>query len=144
MNMWNDYLRTVGTPGEAYMERGQLNMPYICGETPTNQEVKEGVQKLFTQGFMMGDPAPSNFKRTPEGQVVPVDFGQVFRPQNIHSIDPTIMGEIVHDYVKGGFRAVPESLKADYRDAIKAMVKEIGSSPLKRMNVRQLARAGLL
>lgn len=145
MNMWNDYLHTVGHGGEAYMERGQLSMPYIHGETPTHLEVKEGVQQLFNQGFMIGDPAPNNFKRTPEGQVVPVDFGQVFRPQNIHTLEPTVMGEIVRDYVKGGFRAIPESLQADYRDAIKAMVKKSGSNnPLKQMNVRQLARAGLL
>ncbi|WP_282396783.1 hypothetical protein [Pseudomonas sp. PS01298] len=145
MNMWNAYLHATGKPGEAYMERGHLNMPYIEGGLPTDQEVKDAVDNLFKLGFMIGDPKAQNFKKTPGEEVVPVDFGQVFKPDRISDIDPRVMSDIVHDYAKGGFKTIPEGLKADYRSAITDMAKLQGNhNPLRRMNVRELRRAELI
>ena len=145
LNMCNAYLRaTASRTQEAFLEGGKLNMPYIAGQSPTQQEVKEAVQKLFTLGFMMGDPTPDNFKKTAEGKVVPVDFGLMFERHLSDSISQHVKIEIVHDYAKGGFKCIPDALGADYQGAINAMDQQLGClGPLGRMNIPQLRRAGL-
>lgn len=143
--MCNDYLSASGSPaGRAFLDGGKLNMPYICGELPSQQEVKNAVQELFSLGFMMGDPCPENFKRTPQGKVVPVDFGLMFQPRDLKRIPSHLMGEIVNDYAKGGFRSIPDTLRAEYRDAITAIDEQLGKrGVLGRMTIQKLQRSGL-
>lgn len=143
--MCNDYLSASGSPaGRAYLDGGKLNMPYICGETPSKQEVENAVQELFNLGFMMGDPCPENFKKTPLGKVVPVDFGLMFQPRDLERIPSHLKGEIVNDYAKGGFESIPDTLRAEYRDAITAIDQQLGmGSVLGRMTAQKLRRSGL-
>lgn len=145
LNMCNDYLRATDSRTQAaFLDGGKLNMPYIAGQTPTQEEVKEAVRDLFKLDFMMGDPAPENFKKTAEGKIVPVDFGLMFKRHLTNSIAPHIKIEIVRDYAKGGFKCIPDALRGDYQNAINAMDDQLGSrSPLGRMNIQQLRRAGL-
>ncbi|SDR41712.1 hypothetical protein SAMN04490186_6295 [Pseudomonas grimontii] len=145
LNMCNDYLRATDSRTQAaFLDGGKLNMPYIAGQTPTQEEVKEAVRDLFKLDFMMGDPAPENFKKTAEGKIVPVDFGLMFKRHLTDSIAPHIKIEIVHDYAKGGFECIPDALAGDYQNTINAMEKQLGDrSPSRRMNIPQLRRAGL-
>ncbi len=102
------------------------------------------MQDLFTLDFMMGDPKPDNFKKNAKGKVVPVDFGLMFKRHLTDSLAPHIKIEIVHDYAKGGFEYIPDALRGDYQNAINAMDDQLGNqSPLGRMNIPQLRRAGL-
>ena len=141
----NAYLSATGSAAnKAFMDGRTLNMPYIEGETPSVQQTKGAMQELFELGFMMGDPKPDNFKKTPDGHVVPVDFGLMFRRQDAENIPPQVMSEIVHDYAKGGFKCIPAALQTHYRDTICAIDAQLGSQgQLGRMNIPLLKRAGL-
>lgn len=141
----NHYLSATGnTANQAFLDGDTLNMPYIEGETPSLQETKTAVQELFERGFMMGDPAPENFKKTPDGKVVPVDFGLMFQHQSALSVHKQVMIEIVHDYAKGGFKCIPAVLHSHYRDSICAMDTQLGAQgQLGRMNIPQLKQARL-
>ncbi|KWO22435.1 hypothetical protein WM25_09715 [Burkholderia ubonensis] len=128
---------------EARLEGNTLVMPYIAGEAPTMDEVKAAVRELFDLGFMMGDPCPANFVKTASGSVVPVDFGLMFKIDERDAVCPSVTREIVHDFIKGGYRYVPEALKREYLRAIAEFDRALGQeSPIRRFNVKNLSIAG--
>ncbi|UJB31007.1 hypothetical protein [Chromobacterium sp. Beijing] len=128
---------------EARMQGDTLAMPFIAGSTPTTEEVKGAVGDLFRLGFMMGDPSSANFVKTEGGKVVPVDFGLMFKTGERGAVCRSVMSEIVHDYVKGGYRFVPEPLKGDYLAAMREFDQVLGKdSPARNVNVKKLQMAG--
>ncbi|MCS3806554.1 hypothetical protein HNO92_004163 [Chromobacterium alkanivorans] len=128
---------------EARMQGDTLAMPFIVGSTPTTEEVKGAVGELFRLGFMMGDPSSANFVKTEGGEVVPVDFGLMFKADGRGEVCRSVMSEIVHDYVKGGYRFVPEPLKGDYLAAMREFDQVLGKdSPARNVNVKKLQMAG--
>ncbi|MGC3030441.1 type III secretion system effector BopA family protein [Burkholderia sp. DN3021] len=142
--MCNSHLKTSqrGLP-EARMEGNTLVMPYIAGETPTMDEAKAAVRELFDLGFMMGDPSPANFVKTASGSVVPVDFGLMFKIDERNTVCRSVMGEIVHDFIKGGYKCVPKSLKHEYLRVMGELGQALGKdSPVRKFNVKNLMAAG--
>ncbi|MBN3004091.1 hypothetical protein JW897_10140 [Chromobacterium alkanivorans] len=128
---------------EARMQGDTLAMPFIAGSTPSTEEVKGAVGELFRLGFMMGDPSSANFVKTEGGEVVPVDFGLMFKADGRGEVCRSVMSEIVHDYVKGGYRFVPEPLKGDYLAAMREFDQVLGKdSPARNVNVKKLQMAG--
>lgn len=142
--MCNSHLKaSQRTLPEAHMKDGTLVMPYIDGAAPTTDEVKAAVSELFDLGFMIGDPCPANFVKTMSGSVVPVDFGLMFRSDERGTVCRSVMGEIVHDFIKGGHRFVPEPLKVQYLHAMFEFDRALaGESPVRNINVKTLKAAG--
>lgn len=141
--MCNAYLQATQGRSTAFLQGGTLVMPYVHGEAPTAEEVMQAVRELFAMGFMMGDPAPANFVKMADQRVVPVDFGLMFKLEGGGSLGRGIKAEIVHDYIQGGYRCVPESQRADYAKVIKEFDVELGrDSPTRNFNVKALKRAG--
>jgi len=143
LNICNDYMAVAKNQHDlAYLSQGELVMPFVEGGAPTQDEVKAGVKTLYEQGFIMGDPKPGNFKVTNEG-VVPIDFGQVVKIEDPHSIHKSVKFAFVHDYMRGGYRSVPDELKGEYLNIFKTMSDSLGSeSPFRFANIKQRRAMG--
>lgn len=138
--MFNLWAEKTGRPSEEKCHRvGEqaLSMPYRQGTVPSQQEVSDTLRSLHQAGLLIADPKPQNFVKVGNA-VLPVDFGLMFaRGAAIDS--PEIKQEIVSDYVKGGYRHIPDEIRADYQ----AQISAIGShGAMGRMNIRSLQKAG--
>lgn len=120
-------------------------MPFLNGKTPNFSETLTGVKDLYSMGFLMGDAKPENFLKLENGDVVPIDFGLVFILDKLETIDNDLKKKIISDYIKGGFRYVPEELKTEYISCFKKLSDLLGKdSPTRNMNIKKLLRTGLL
>lgn len=121
-----------------------IEMPFINGKTPNFKDTLIGVNDLFKNGFFMGDAKPSNFLKTPEGSVEPIDFGLVFKHDTLESIDHEVKKNIISDYLKGGFRYIPNEIKNEYHSCIVKLDDILGKdSPTRKINLKILSKAGL-
>lgn len=128
----------------AYINGRELFMPYIHGSIPMGSEVRDAVKELFNLGLMMGDPCPDNFVKI-EGGIVPIDFGLVFRVGGGLCIPQCVKREIVYDYINGGYKFIPASLKEEYLSVMKSIDVSLGEeSPVGNFNVKKLMASGWL
>lgn len=143
-NMCNEYNITKGSfQNAATIVDNCIKMPFINGKTPNFQDTLTGVNYLFKKGFFMGDAKPSNFLKTPEGSVEPIDFGLVFKHGTLESIDDEVKKNIIYDYIKGGFRYIPNEIKKDYHSCIEKLDDILGKdSPARKINIKMLSKAG--
>lgn len=143
-NMCNEYNITKGRfQNAATIVDNCIGMPFINGKTPNFQDTLTGVNHLFKKGFFMGDAKPSNFLKTPEGSVEPIDFGLVFKQDTLESIDNEVKKNIVSDYIKGGCRYIPKEIKKEYHSCIVKLDDILGKdSPTRKMNIKMLLQAG--
>ncbi|QBC42679.1 hypothetical protein [Iodobacter fluviatilis] len=143
-NMCNEYNLKKGSSQNVATIVGKcIKMPFMSGKTPDTQDTLTGVNSLFQAGFLMGDASPSNFLKTVEGGVEPVDFGLVFKHDELECIDNEVKKNIVSDYIKGGFRYIPNEIKKDYNSCIKKLDNLLGKdSPTRKMNIKVLSKVG--
>ncbi|POT55290.1 hypothetical protein C3432_23690 [Citrobacter amalonaticus] len=143
-NMCNEYnIKEGGFQNTATIVDNCIKMPFINGEVPDTQDTLIGVNNLFKNGFLMGDAKPSNFLKTPDGSVQPVDFGLVFKRNELESIDVEVKKNIVSDYIKGGFRYIPGEIKKEYHSCIEKLDYILGKdSPMRKINTKALSKAG--
>lgn len=143
-NMCNEYnLKKGSLQNAATIVDNCIQMPFISGKTPDFQDTLHGVNHLFKEGFMMGDAKPSNFLKTLKGSVEPVDFGLVFKHDQLESIDTEVKKNIITDYIKGGFRYIPGEIKKEYMSCLKKLDDTLGKeSPTRKMNTKALSKAG--
>jgi len=121
-----------------------IEMPFINGKIPNFQDTLIGVNHLFENGFFMGDAKPSNFLKTPEGNVEPVDFGLVFKYEQLECLDKEVKKNIVADYIKGGFRYIPSEIKKEYNSCIVKLDDILGKdSPTRKINIKVLSKSGI-
>jgi len=119
-------------------------MPFVNGNVPNYEGTLMGVNHLFKEGFLIGDAKPSNFLKTVEGRVEPVDFGLVFKYDQLECIDDEVKKNIITDYIGGGFRHVPDEIKNEYNACMKKLINLLGNnSPTRRMNRKILSKVGL-
>ncbi|MDN0087438.1 hypothetical protein QVN42_08525 [Yersinia nurmii] len=144
-NMCNEYNIKKGSFQNAATIVGNcIEMPFINGNTPNFQDTLIGVNYLFENGFFMGDANPSNFLKTPEGSVEPIDFGLVFKRDELECIDDEVKKNIISDYIKGGFRYIPSEIKKEYNSCIVKLDDILGKdSPTRKINIKALSKAGL-
>lgn len=144
-NMCNEYNLKKGRSQKSAVIAGNIiTMPFIKGEIPNPQETLMGVNQLFEDGFLMGDAKPSNFLKTKKDTVEPIDFGLVFMRNELELIDKKVKKNILTDYIKGGYRSIPDNIKAEYSLCIKKIVDLLGKeSPTRKMNTKILSKAGL-
>lgn len=144
-NMCNEYNIAKGsfrTP--ATIVDDGIKMPFVNGHPPSFQDTLTGVNHLFKKGFFMGDAKPSNFLKTPEGIVEPIDFGLVFKHDTLESVDDEVKKNIISDYIKGGFRYIPNEIKKEYHSCILKLDDILGkNSPTRKINIKIISRAGL-
>lgn len=119
-----------------------LKMPFKEGKSPTNDQVKAAISDMHSKGFMIGDAKSNNFVVDEQGTVHPIDFGLVFQRSDIDNMSSDIAAEIVGDYVKGGYRLIPNELKDEYSRCIRDLDSKC--KVLGKINVRDQSRAGLL
>lgn len=145
-NMCNEYNIKKGSfQNVATIVDNCIKMPFIKGKIPDFQDTQIGVGILFEKGFFMGDAAPSNFLKTPEGSVEPIDFGLVFKRDELECIDNEVKKNIVADYIKGGFIYIPNEIKNEYNSCIVRLDDLLGvDSPMRNTNIKALSKAGLL
>lgn len=143
-NMCNEYNITKGSfQNAATIVDNCIKMPFVNGKTPNFQDTLTGVNHLLKKGFFMGDAKPSNFLKTPEGSVEPIDFGLVFKHDTLESIDDEVKKNIISDYIKGGFRYIPNEIKKDYHSCIEKLDDILGKdSPTRKINIKMLSKAG--
>lgn len=144
-NMCNEYNITKGSfHNAATIVDKCIKMPFVNGKTPNFQDTLTGVNCLLKKGFFMGDAKPSNFLKTPEGSVEPIDFGLVFKHDTLESIDDEVKKNIISDYIKGGFKYIPNEIKKDYHSCIEKLDNILGNdSPTRNINIKMLSKAGL-
>ncbi|MDQ4428181.1 hypothetical protein PKO51_02170 [Yokenella regensburgei] len=144
-NMCNEYhIKIQSSKKSATIVEKCIEMPFINGKTPNFQDTLIGVNDLFKHGFFMGDAKPSNFLKTPEGSVEPIDFGLVFKRDSLEFIDAEVKKNIISDYLKGGFRYIPNEIKKEYHSCIVKLDDILGKdSPTRKINVKILSKAGL-
>lgn len=145
-NMCNAYnLKKGKVTSVATVKENTIRMPFISGLKVTSHDIFNGVQTLHQMGFMIADACPSNFIKSLGGEVIPIDFGLMFKRNELDSIDLNIKKEIVQDYIKGGYKYIPKELINEYRSCITELDNSLGNeSPLRNMNVKALIKAGLL
>lgn len=145
-NMCNEYnLKSGGTGNIATVTGNHIRMPFLSGKEPSEENVIDGVKALYDKGFMIADACPSNFLRCQSGEIVPIDFGLVFKRDELDSIDSQVKIEIVRDYIKGGCEYIPSELKTEYISCISKLYQCLGDqSSSIDVNVRELRKAGLL
>ncbi|MBV8043591.1 hypothetical protein [Pluralibacter sp.] len=128
----------------AFIINSGMKMPFIDGGKSDRSDTLKGVVDLYNKGFMIGDATPDNFLKLENGDVVPVDFGLVFKYSDLDNIAHKTKVDIVHDYIKGGHKYIPNDLKSEYVSCIKKLSESLGSqSPEYSVNVRDLMRSGL-
>lgn len=145
-NMCNAYNLMRGeTTNVATITGGCIRMPFLSGGKPSFQDVFDGVEILYQMGFMIADARPSNFLKREGGEVIPIDFGLIFKRDELDNINSSIKKEIVHDYVKGGYEYIPSNLIEEYTSCIKKLdISLADESQLGQMKVKELMNAGLL
>lgn len=113
--MCNKYSKAHGREQEAICTGKMILMPYIKGERDvTTQEAKQAIKEMLDKGFYMADAQPSNFVKTPEGDIVPVDFRLVFTLKDLKNIDLKTQKAIVDAWIIKGFLCVPPESKLTY------------------------------
>ncbi|MBV7405862.1 hypothetical protein [Enterobacter sp. ENT03] len=144
VTLCNEYnKKTGGSELVATMIDGGIKMPFLHGTRPGFSETLAGVKEMYNQGFFIADPKPDNFLKTAKGNVVPVDFGLVFSKNNLEDLSHELKKEIVYDYIKGGYRHVPDDLKPEYVRVINSFDLSLGKdSPMRKTNIKALTRAG--
>jgi|SRR5471030_1217257 len=144
-NMCNEYnIKKGSSQNVATIVDNCIEMPFINGKHPNFQDTLIGVNYLFKNGFMMGDAKPSNFLKTVDGSVEPVDFGLVFKHDGLECIDNEVKKNIISDYIKGGYRYIPNEIKKEYNSHIVKLDDILGKeSPTRKMNTKALSKAGL-
>lgn len=144
-NMCNEYNIAKGSfQNAATIVDNGIKMPFVNGQVPSFQDTLTGVDHLFKKGFFMGDAKSSNFLKTPEGSVEPIDFGLVFKHDTLESIDDEVKKNIISDYIKGGFRYIPNDIKKEYHSCIVKLDNILGKdSPTRKINVKMLSKAGI-
>lgn len=143
-NMCNEYNIAKGSfQNVATIVDNGIEMPFVNGKTPNFQDTLTGVNYLFKKGFFIGDAKPSNFLKTPEGSVEPIDFGLVFKYDTLESIDDEVKKNIISNYIKGGFRYIPNEIKKEYHSCIVKLDDILGKdSPTRNINIKILSKAG--
>lgn len=143
--MCNDYNRKKNNLNNiAVVVNNSITMPYLSGKTPSASETLSGIKELYDLNFLMGDAKPENFIKCDDGHIYPIDFGLIFEKGKLTDIDVETQKNIIHDYVKGGFRCIPAELKADYKSCMGQLDEILGKdSPLRKINLKELSRAGL-
>jgi hypothetical protein len=144
--MCNAYSATTGQERpEATLVGKNIKMPFVSGVKPNNKDTLKGVLDMFEKGFFMGDAKPSNFVRTSECNIFPVDFGLVFTRDKLATLPVGIKKAIISDYAKGGFRYIPSEIKSEYVSSIKVLDESLGrQSPIRKMNTKELTKAGFV
>lgn len=144
-NMCNEYhIKIQSFKKPATIVEKRIEMPFINGKTPNFQDTLTGVNDLFKNGFFMGDAKPSNFLKTSIGTVEPIDFGLVFKRDTLEFIDDEVKKNIISDYIKGGFRYIPNEIKKEYHSCIAQLDDMLGKdSPTRKINIKTLSKAGL-
>lgn len=143
--MCNSYYLTKGAnKNVSSIENKNIIMPFVLGIKPNFEETLSGVTDLFNCGYLMADPKPSNFLKTSDGNVVPVDFGLVFEKSRLEDIDESIKVNMLFDYISGGYKYIPGSLKKEYKIYMLQLDEQLGKkSPLRNLNIKSLTRIGL-
>lgn len=143
--MCNKYWQQKNGSLPATLKGNQITMPFIEGAPPELAEISGAIQDLHAKGFMMADAARLNFIKSKNGEIVPVDFGLLFMDNDIKNLDKQVKIEIVHDFIKGGYKYIPAELKPQYTACIQGLDKSLmESSPANTMNTHVLSHAGLL
>ncbi|CAB1261509.1 serine/threonine protein kinase [Vibrio cholerae] len=144
LNICNEWYKQGGSSYSEARLLGEhhLQMPFKEGKSPTNEQVKQAISDMHSKGFMIGDAKSNNFVVDEQGSVHPIDFGLVFQRSDIENIASDIAAEIVSDYVKGGYRLIPDEYKAEYSRCIRELDSKC--KVLGKINVRYISKAGLL
>lgn len=141
-NAYRDKTHSISP--NAFIVGERITMPFVHGQTPNKIETLNGIKDLYDKGFLMAGAKPENFLKIETGQIVPIDFGLIFKANNLSSIDQNVKIEIVRDYIKGGYHYIPSSLKSEYTSHIKALDSMLGSaSPMRYINTKELSNAGV-
>lgn len=143
--MCNKYSQALGREAEALHKGNIILKPFMESKgTVTPENVKKAVKEMYNQGFFMADASPSNFIKTPKGQIVPVDFRLVFTSKDLSKLDVKIQKEMVKAYISGGYRYVPAQLKNAYRMQMAQLDRILKQeSPLRNVNTMLTAKAGM-
>ncbi|TNF65245.1 MAG: hypothetical protein EP298_13410 [Gammaproteobacteria bacterium] len=80
VSRWNEYFTAIGKEElvQAKAVGDIMYTPWIEGNEPSAEEVKQAVTDLYRMDYFMADPKPDNFKKLINGQVIPVDFGEIY------------------------------------------------------------------
>lgn len=144
-NMCNEYNKNRGVSELLAMivDKNNIKMPFVSGEIPSLSDTQIGIKELYRVGFLMGDAKPSNFLKTESGDIIPIDFGLVFMSDKLEEIDTEVKKEIIYDYIKGGYRYVPDEVKKEYISCLTELDKSLGKeSPMRQFNIDKLFKAG--
>ncbi|MCG9780734.1 hypothetical protein [Photobacterium damselae] len=103
---------------KAFMFENRIYMPFREGREANDSEVSAAVKRLYEQGFMIADPKNDNFRVDELGVVFPVDFGLIFKYDDLTKLNSQLKKEIINDYYKGGCGFIPKDLKRKYEDIL--------------------------
>ncbi|TNF69133.1 MAG: hypothetical protein EP298_05305 [Gammaproteobacteria bacterium] len=109
---WNQYFISIGLHQLACASSENTNTmytPWIEGSEPSREEVQQAVDDLFKQGYLIADPKPDNFKKLPNGKIIPIDFGEIFHTSS-DAIPPRSIA-LIHNAVSTYGEYFPENIE---------------------------------